>query len=91
MGHLARQCLESADTQARRRVYRSYKTAIPQYYQDEIQLLLPLCLAKPDRADLALVVSASGSTYRGETVLPLDWAYNNARLLTRPDTEWLTP
>jgi hypothetical protein len=24
-------------------------------------------------------------------VLPLDWAYTNARLICRPDSDWLTP
>lgn len=73
------------------RVYRNYKTAIPQFHRGEIQLLLPLCLERPDRADLALVVSRVGDCYRGDTVLTLQMAYNNARLLTRPDREWLTP
>ena len=38
------------------RVKRNYKTAVPQYYCGMIQLLLPLCLTDPSKADLALVV-----------------------------------
>ena len=56
-----------------------------------IQLLLPLCLNQPDRADLALVVDKVGNSYRGNTVLTLDMAYRNARLITRPDSDWLRP
>jgi hypothetical protein len=58
-----------------------------------VQLLLPICLENPARADLALVVAKNeaGNAYRGSTVLTLDMAYNNARLLARPDTEWLQP
>ena len=56
-----------------------------------MQLLLPLCLLKPDVADLALVVARVGDAYHGSTVLTLDMAYNNARLLARPDSEWLVP
>ena len=89
--HLARQLLHAAHADTERRVYRNYKTAIPQYYQASVQLLLPLCLERKDRADLALVVARHGEHYRGETVLTLDMAYNNARLLTRPDDEWLKP
>jgi len=39
------------------------------------------------RADLALVVEkdADRKAYRGNTVLTLDMAYSNARLLARPD------
>lgn len=76
---------------AERRVKRNYKTAIPQYYRGELQLLLPLCLIKPDKADLALVVSRERAVYRAATVLPLDWAVRNARLIARPDREWLDP
>ena len=43
-------------------------------------------------ADLALVVSEVGDTeYRGHTVLTLEMAYTNARLVARPDSEWLKP
>lgn len=73
------------------RIKRNYKTAIPQYYRGNIQLLLPLCLSDPSQADLALVASDSGSFYRISTCLTLDMAYNNARQLARPDRDWLVP
>jgi hypothetical protein len=52
---------------------------------------LPLCLLKPSVADLALVVSTKEGQYRGDTILTLDMAYSNARLLCRPDSDWLKP
>ncbi|WP_333575210.1 DUF3825 domain-containing protein [Sphingobacterium sp.] len=73
------------------RIKRNYKTAIPQFYNNSIQLLLPLCLTTAENADVALVVASEGEVYRANTVLPLDWAYNNARLLAKPDREWLNP
>lgn len=82
-----RSAIESALT----RVKRNYKTAIPQFYGDSIQLLLPLCITTAESADVALVVASEGEVYRANTVLPLDWAYNNARLLAKPDREWLNP
>jgi cold shock CspA family protein len=96
--YVARQLLISAEATTKKRVYRNYKTAIPQFYRDKgregsVQLLLPICLENPATADLALVVAKgeAGDAYRGSTVLTLDMAYNNARLLARPDTEWLQP
>jgi len=83
--------LNMAVEQAERRVARNYKTAIPQFNKGRIQLLLPLCLEDHSRADLALVVGHEAAVYKGYTVLTLDMAYNNARLLTRPDDEWLVP
>lgn len=73
------------------RVRRNYKTAIPQYYNGNIQLLLPLCLTEPTKADLALVVERFPDFYRASTCLTLDMAYNNARQLARPDRDWLVP
>ncbi|HEV3301564.1 MAG TPA: DUF3825 domain-containing protein [Planctomycetaceae bacterium] len=96
--YVARQLLISAEATTKKRVYRNYKTAVPQYYRDKgregsVQLLLPICFEDPARADLALVVAKTeaGNAYRGSTVLTLDMAYNNARLLARPDNEWLQP
>lgn len=86
-----RAALDGAILSAKRRVKRNYKTAIPQYYRGSLQLLLPLCLVKPERADLGLVVAKENQVYRASTVLTLDMAYNNARLVARPDTEWLDP
>lgn len=86
-----RGALEGAVNSAIRRVQRNYKAAIPQFYRGSLQLLLPLCLRTPEQADLALVVERESEVYRASTVLTLDQAYNNARLIARPDKEWLNP
>jgi cold shock CspA family protein len=89
---LARNALIGTEAQIRDRVYRNYKTAVPQYWRGRIQLLLPLCLLQDGKADLALLVEKEpdGQCYRGNTVLTLDMAYSNARLLARPDPDWLS-
>jgi len=74
---------------AKRRVRRNYKTAIPQYYKGKLQLLLPLCLQNKAIADLALVIEKDHDVYRASTCLTLDMAINNARLIAKPDDEWL--
>lgn len=83
--------LKGAIDNAKERVRRNYKTAIPQYYKGQVQLLLPLCFSNPQRADLALVVERHSTFYRASTCLTLDMAYNNARQLTKPDRDWLQP
>lgn len=88
---VARAALEAAIQAAKRRVKRNYKTAVPQFYRGRVQLLLPLCIASPAQADLAIVVERDHEVYRASTVLTLDMAYNNARLLAKPDREWLDP
>lgn len=83
--------LDGAVSHALRRIERNYKTAVPQFYHGRIQLLLPLCMTNRSRADLALVVYQQNSVYLASTCLTLDMAFNNARLLSRPDSDWLEP
>lgn len=91
--HLARMALKGAVDGAAHRVRRNYKGAVPTWYpaQDTVQLLLPLSLLDASVVDLALVVSRQGEFYRGHTVLTTAMAYSNARLLARPDSDWLQP
>jgi hypothetical protein len=77
-----------------KRVSWNFKTAIPHYYTRvaRLNLLLPLCLVTDDRVDLALAVERTpAGSYLGHTILPLDWAYKYARLICRPDSDWLNP
>jgi hypothetical protein len=83
--------LKGAIDNAKERVKRSYKTAVPQYYNGQVQLLLPLCLGSPSKADLAMVIEHHETFYRATTCLTLDMAYNNARQISRPDRDWLQP
>lgn len=89
--------LDAAIEHAVQRVRRNYKTAVPQYYRPKgvhpgrLQLLLPICLREPTSPDLALAVERKGDVYIASTCLTLDMAYKNARLISRPDSEWLTP
>jgi len=79
---------------AMRRVLWNYKTAIPVYYpaKDTLSWLLPLALTPGRQADVALVVERFGSgNLEGHTVLDLDMAYTNARLISKPESDWLNP
>ncbi|MBK9273055.1 MAG: DUF3825 domain-containing protein [Flavobacteriales bacterium] len=86
--------LKSAKELALKRVSWNYKTAIPQYYpmHDELSFLVPLALVNRNTVDIALVVTKNkdSGSYEGRTVFPLEWAYMNARLVCRPDSDWLT-
>jgi len=94
--HRRRMMLQGAITEAGKRAQMNYKVAVPQFYfghegseHGRIQLLLPLCFNQPSRADLALVLEREWNAYRAFTVLPLDRAYSNARLIAKPETDWL--
>ena len=91
----------AAISHVQRMAKRNYKLAVPQYWCEtgEIQFLLPIYLSnslsedtKPQCA-IALKCDNSGRiiNYRGATVLTMDMAYQNARLIAKPDTYWLKP
>ncbi|MCL1820543.1 MAG: DUF3825 domain-containing protein [Oscillospiraceae bacterium] len=84
---------DGAIKRAKHMIDASYKTAVPQYYKGKIQLLIPICLISENKPDLALVVSKNdaGNQYLGHSCLDLDMAYNNARLISRPESIWLYP
>lgn len=81
---------DGAIDKMKKKVSANYKLAVPQYFEDKIQLLLPLCLVDDNIPDMALVVTKVGNVYRGHTCLTLDMAYNNARLIAKPEEcSWL--
>ncbi|MCL2007210.1 MAG: DUF3825 domain-containing protein [Treponema sp.] len=90
---LAMMALNGAIESIKSKVIRNYKVAIPHWYNNKLQLLLPLNLTDDKIADVALVVDKDKdrNIYKAVTILPMDWAYIDARLITRPDREWLNP
>lgn len=77
-----------------KRVSWNYKTAIPMFYPRfrSMSLMLPLCLGNDASIDAALVMDRTrAGNYQGQTILTLDQAYLDARLICRPDSEWLNP
>lgn len=84
--------MEDAIEIALKRVRWNFRTAIPCYYPKGncMSLMLPLCLEDDSRTDAALIVQKNPSgSYQGQTVLRLEQAYLDARLICRPNTDWL--
>ena len=82
--------LNGAIETMKKRVSCNYRLAIPQYYDGKIQLLLPLCLMSDSKPDVAIAVTRKENCYQGHTCLTLEMAYNNARVITKPESNWLS-
>lgn len=89
--------LDSAKDTLEKKLKRNFKLALPFYYhntetgESKIQLLAPLYFpGAPVRLALVLnkIQSEAKEYYEGVTVLPVEWAYMNSRLIARPDEEW---
>lgn len=78
-----------------RKLSWNWRAVVPCYNPErgEPCYLLPISFCDPDIPDRALIATANqfedGCTYTIHTVLPLDWAYLDARLVCRPESEWL--
>lgn len=65
---------------------RNYRIAVPNYYKNTIMYLLPIEL---DGDKMALAVELVNNRYRANTIFTLEMAYKNARLLMKPEADWL--
>ena len=87
--------LKGAIEESINRVMANYKLAVPQYFSGKIQLLLPLYFGKENKPCLALtltkVENENSGYYLAHTCLTMDMAYNNARLIAKPESNWLLP
>ncbi|HWI60211.1 MAG TPA: DUF3825 domain-containing protein [Symbiobacteriaceae bacterium] len=84
---------QSAVEFARVMARRNYRLVMPQYYNGRIQFLMPIYLSGEFSGvpDCALALERIHDCYRGNTILTLDMAYQNARLIAKPDPTWLNP
>lgn len=76
------------------RCRRNFKLAVPCYFptRNVMSMLLPISFSRAKNAEpkLALVAERQkNGVYMGRTVLTMSMAYNDARLLCRPSSEWL--
>ena len=87
--------LEQVINDAVKRLSWNWRAVVPCYSpeHEETCFLLPVRFCDPAKADRALIASAhtveDKTVYTIHTVIPLDWAYLDARLVCRPESEWL--
>ena len=73
---------------------RNYRLAVPQYYLGKIMFLLPLYIHINDKDIITMAIAIEkneNGSYRANTIFDLDTAYKKARLLTKPESNWLLP
>lgn len=66
---------------------RNYRIVVPQYYRGKVTYLLPVTI---DDELMSLAVESINGRYRVNTIFTLDMAYKNARLLMKPEVDWIT-
>ena len=87
--------LDSVISTAVKKLSWNWRAVVPCFNpeRNESCFLLPVSFCdatKPDRAMIASVDKHDDDyVYTIHTVIPLDWAYLDARLICRPESEWL--
>jgi hypothetical protein len=79
--------------ESKKKVLRNLRLVIPQFYQDEIMYLFPIRIPVDDNKyeTMALAVQKIQQTnqYRANTIFTKEMAYEKARLIARPESNWL--
>lgn len=83
---------EQALDNAMDRLHMDYKLAVPSWHAKDkcVALMLPLGVKQREpNVALAVAWDAEQGYYNGLNLLTLEMAYNNARLIARPEARWL--
>lgn len=78
--------------EAKLRIKRNLRLVVPQYYRDEIMYLVPIRIPINDDQyeTMALAVEKTDTCqYRANTIFTKEMAYEKARLLMKPESNWL--
>lgn len=79
--------LNASTEQMKKKILRNNRLVIPQYYNKKIMYLAPL---KFGDDVLPMAIEKNGDTYRINTILTPGMAYCNARLIMKPESNWLS-
>lgn len=78
--------LNGAKDKIIKKIKRNNRIAVPQFYNGRLQFLIPLEMLGQV---VPIAVEKCDNQYRANTVLTLDMAYCNARLIMKPESNWL--
>lgn len=76
----------------KRKIKRNYRLAVPQYYKGKIMFLLPVSIPVLDGKHVTMAIAVEkmeNNTYRANTIFSLEDAYKKARLIMKPESNWL--
>ena len=72
-----------------KRIKRNLRIPVPQFYRGKIMFLIPVKAF--GTSPIVLALEKYGNGYRANTILTLNMAYTCARLLMKPESNWLLP
>lgn len=70
-----------------KKIKRNNRTPVPQFYDGRIMFLIPVKVF--GKKNVIIALEKINNTYIANTVLSIGMAYNCARLLNKPESDWL--
>ena len=78
--------------ETKRKIKRNMRLVVPQFYKNTIMYLMPISIPISDNdfVTMALAVELTNTNqYRANTIFTKEMAYEKARLLMKPESNWL--
>ena len=78
--------------EAKRRIKRNLRLVVPQFYNNQIMYLVPIHIPIDDDKFITMALAAEltqQKQYRANTIFTKEMAYEKARLLMKPESNWL--
>lgn len=78
--------------ETKKRIKRNMRLVVPQFYKDKIMYLMPIDLPVNDETFVTMALAVeltSTGQYRANTIFTKEMAYEKARLLMKPEANWL--
>lgn len=90
--NIVKALLHGVIDETKKKIKRNIRLVVPQYYNKKIMYLMPIKLPISDDTyvTMALAVEkANENQYRANTIFTKEMAYEKARLLMKPESNWL--
>jgi hypothetical protein len=84
---IARLIIDGAIKLTKKKIMRNNRIPVPQFYNEKLMFLVPLKVF--GKKTIVIALEKMHNMYVANTVLSLPMAYNCARLLNKPESEWL--
>lgn len=90
--NLVKTLVIGAVEEVKKKIKRNTRLAVPQFYNNKIMYLLPIILPIDDDESVTMALAiekTENDQYRANTIFTKEMAYEKARLLMKPESNWL--
>lgn len=90
--NIVKALIEGAIEETKRKIKRNLRLVVPQFYNNQIMYLVPIQIPIDDEKTITMALAVEltqQNQYRANTIFTKEMAYEKARLLMKPESNWL--